>query len=208
MWRRQRRDQLPSKERTVYTQYCFGPPAQKPLAVRGAPLSEPSEDAESQRLMTVALSLGLNVNRERKDWVVGHKKKPESAAKPFNPYERTALKDSRKMNLLLATTGNHANTSKDVFDFADAIPRSSAKDQLDIIDKCLNQVKSDGFVRPQTKIQRINGKIKSHVPKGMVCMVCNESLKEVRSNFRRDLLLYSLQSYLAYAFTSLTTTSR
>ena len=153
----------------------FRPPAQKRSAARDTQMSEPSEDAESQRIMTEALSQGFNVNRQRKDLVIGNQKKAESTTKPFNPYQRTALKESRKSNLLSVTKGNgHANTSKHNVDVA------SANDQLDFIDRCLDQVKSAGFVRPQTRIERINGNIKAHVPKGMICMVCNESLKEVR----------------------------
>lgn len=161
----------------------FQPPAQKLLAVRGTQTSEPSEDAESQRIMTEALSQGLSVNCKRKDWVIENQKKAKSITQPFNPYQRIALKESRKINLLSVTKGNgncHANTNKHVVDVAGAMPRSSANDQLDIIDRCLDQVKSDVFVKPQTRIERINGKIKAHVPKGMICMVCNESLKEVR----------------------------
>jgi hypothetical protein len=161
----------------------FRPPVQKQLAARDTQTFEPSEDAESQRIMTEALSQGFNVNRQRKDLVIGNQKKAESMTKPFNPYQRTALKESRKSNLLSVTKENcHASTSKHDVDVTGAMPRSSANDQLDIIDRCLHQVKSAGFVKPQTRIERINGKIKAHVPIGMICMVCNESLKEVRSN--------------------------
>ena len=161
----------------------FRPPVQKQLAARDTQTFEPSEDAESQRIMTEALSQGFNVNRQRKDLVIGNQKKAESMTKPFNPYQRTALKESRKSNLLSVTKENcHASTSKHDVDVTGAMPRSSANDQLDIIDRCLHQVKSAGFVKPQTRFERINGKIKAHVPIGMICMVCNESLKEVRSN--------------------------
>jgi hypothetical protein len=161
----------------------FRPPEQRRPAVRDTDISE---DAESQRIMTEALSQGWKVNRQRKERVPGvidNLKKTESTKNPFNPYQRHALKESRKSNLLSMTKGNgNENTSKQVIDTAGAMPGSVANGQMDGIELCLEQVKSAGFVKPLSKIERINGKIKAHVPKGMMCMVCNESLKEVRPN--------------------------
>jgi hypothetical protein len=120
--------------------------------------------------MTEALSHGFNTNRQRKDMAIDNQKKAELIT--LNPNQRTALHDSRKMNLAVKGSKRVNNTTG-------VMPQGSVNDQFDIIERCLVQVKSDGFVQPQTKIQRINGKLNAHVPKGMVCMVCNESLKEV-----------------------------
>ena len=148
----------------------FRPPVQKSLAPSSTKLFDPIVDAESQRIMTEALSHGFNTNRQRKDMAIDNQKKAELIT--LNPNQRTALHDSRKMNLAVKGSKRVNNTTG-------VMPQGSVNDQFDIIERCLVQVKSDGFVQPQTKIQRINGKLNAHVPKGMVCMVCNESLKEV-----------------------------
>jgi hypothetical protein len=153
----------------------FRPPVQKSLAPSSTQLFDPIVDAESQRIMEDALSHGFNTNRQRKDMAIDNQKKAELIT--LNPNQRTALHDSRKMNLAVKSNGGNAHTSKRVT--TGVMPQGSVNDQFDIIERCLDQVKSDGFVQPQTKIQRINGKLNAHVPKGMVCMVCNESLKEV-----------------------------
>jgi hypothetical protein len=114
------RDVVKAKERSAnFKGECcintvlFQPPALKQSAAQDTHTSEHSEDAESQRIMTEALSRGLHVNRQRKDLVIGNQKKAASITKPFNPYQKTALKDSIKINLLSGTKKNgHAYMSK------------------------------------------------------------------------------------------------
>ena len=163
----------------------FRPPEQIRPAVRD---TDVSEDAESQRIMTEALSQGWNVNRQRKERiprVIDNSRKTESTKNPINPYQRHALKESRKSNLLSITKGNgNEDTGKHRIDTAGEMPRSVASGPMDVIESCLEQVKSASFVKPLSKIERINVKIRAHVTKGMICSVCNESLKEVSYNAR------------------------
>jgi len=155
----------------------FRPPVQKSLAPSSTQVLDPIVDAESQRIMTEALSHGFNTNRQRKDMAIDNQKKAELIT--LNPNHRTALHDSMKMNLAAKGNGGNAHTSKRVNNATGVMTHGNVNDQFDMIERCLDQVKSDGFVQPQTKIQRINGKLNAHVPKGWMCIVCNESLKEV-----------------------------
>ena len=160
---------------------------QKPSAVRMTQSSENPVDAESEQNMAQALSQGISVNFQKKDRVIDFQKKTESKMKAFNPYDRRPTpQDSTKRNLpSMANGSGHAATSKRVSKDAGTVPRAvsqrSTNDppSMDIVDRCLRQVNSDGFVQPKTRLQRINGKIKAHVPKGMVCVICSETPKEV-----------------------------
>jgi len=155
---------------------------QKHSAVHVTQSSETPEDEESQQNMSSALSQALSVNRQKKDRVIGFQKKAESKVKPFNPYQRPALKESIKRNSLsVANESGRAAMSKRKCSGASAVSQGSTKDPLDsmdIVDKCLHQAKSDGFVQPMTRLERINGNIKAHVPKGMVCTICKETPKQ------------------------------
>mmetsp|Transcript_3222 Transcript_3222/g.5622 ORF Transcript_3222/g.5622 Transcript_3222/m.5622 type:complete len:213 (-) Transcript_3222:14-652(-) len=137
--------------------------------------------------MAQALSQAISVNFQKKDRVIDFQKKTESKMKPFNPYDRRpTLQDATKRNLpSMANGSGHAATSKRVCKGASTVPPQAVSQRstndppnMDIVDRCLRQVKSDGFVQPKTRLQRINGKIKAHVPKGMVCVICSETPKE------------------------------
>ena len=145
-------------------------PAGKPSVVPIAVGQNLTEDIESQRIMTQALRQGLDVNRQRKDRMNEPKMKIEAAATHSDPYHRAALKESMKRNQLSVRNTNKYTAAR--------VPQTNLNAPLDIIDECLNQVKSDGYVKPTSKLDRINGKIKAHVPKGMTCVVCNETLDQ------------------------------
>jgi len=156
---------------------------QKRSAVRLPLSTENLEDAESQHHMAQALSQSMSINRQKKERVIDFQRKAESKAKPHNPYRRPALKGSTKVNLLSASDGSGriVKRSKGLRNDASAVLQASSKDQLDsmdIVDRCLHQVKSDSFVQPKTRLERINGKIKAHVPKGFTCPICSETPKE------------------------------
>lgn len=167
-------------------------PAAKPSAVVPAAQSL-SEDAESQQIMMQALSQGLDVNRKRKDRINEPEKKIGAVATQANPYHRTALKESTQRNQLLVKNGNHyAAMIKNPNNGANVALQTNINKPLDIVDECLNQVKSSGYVKPISKLERINGKIKAHVPEGLTCMVCNENLDQVSS---RKCAVYSIDNH-------------
>lgn len=167
-------------ERCVNT-VLFRPREQKKFApsVSQSSQNTETEDAESQQNLTNALSQAFNVNRQKKDRVMDFQKKSDMKVKPkpFNPYHQ-ALKDSAKRNLPVAD--RTSETSKRVRNNTNTT-NTSAAGGMDMIEQCLEQVKSDGYVQPKTKLERINGNIKANVPKGMVCVVCNEKPKQVRA---------------------------
>ena len=132
------------------------------------------EDVESHRIMTEALRQGFDVNRQRKNRLNELHKK--------NPYQRTALKESTHKNqVAVANAKNYVATKKSTHIGPNPTSQSNLNTPRDIVDECLNHVKSHGFVEPISKLEKINGKIKAHVPKGMTCIVCNETLDQVSS---------------------------
>lgn len=156
----------------------FQPAGQKPSPVALVP-ERLLEDAESQRIMTQALSQGLDVNRNRKNRVNEPQKFDNDIAKPFNPYRQTALKVSAQRNQLC---DSHAAMSKNPLNSVSAVSQNT-NTLLDVVDVCLHQVKSKGFVKPLSRLERINGKINARVPKGMTCMLCNENLDQVSRKY-------------------------
>jgi hypothetical protein len=131
------------------------------------------EDVESHRIMTEALRQGFDVNRQRKNRLNELHKK--------NPYQRTALKESTHKNqVAVANAKNYVATKKSTHIGPNPTSQSNLNTPRDIVDECLNHVKSH-FVEPISKLEKINGKIKAHVPKGMTCIVCNETLDQVSS---------------------------
>lgn len=164
-------------------------PAAKPSAVVPAAQTL-SEDAESQQIMMQALSQGLDVNRKRKDRMNEPEKKIGAVATQGNPYHCTALKESTQRNQLLVKNGNHHTAMmKNPNNGVNGALQTNLNTPLDIVDECLNQVKSNGYVKPKSKLERINGKIKAQVPEGLTCMVCNENLDQVSS---RQYVVYSI----------------
>jgi hypothetical protein len=130
------------------------------------------EDVESHRIMTEALRQGFDVNRQRKNRLNELHNK--------NPYQRTALKESTHKNQVsVANAKNYVATKKSTHVGPNPTSQSNLNTPRDIVDECLNHVKSHGFVEPISKLEKINGKIKAHVPRGMTCIVCNETLDQV-----------------------------
>ncbi|KAL7540470.1 hypothetical protein ACHAXR_010584 [Thalassiosira sp. AJA248-18] len=151
---------------------------QNHLSVRANQSSGNPEDVESQKNMAQSLSQAMSVNNQKKNRVINFQKKAESKPKPFNPYRRSALKDSTKRNL--PSMANGIATSKRVCNGASSQSQGNTNNPLesmDIVDRCLHQANSD-FVRPKTRLEQINSKIKAHVPKGLVCIICSEAPKE------------------------------
>ena len=135
----------------------------------------------------------MDVNRKRKDRINEPEKKIGAVATQANPYHRTALKESTQRNQLLVKNGNHyAAMIKNPNNSANVALQTNINKPLDIVDECLNQVKSSGYVKPISKLERINGKIKAHVPEGLTCMVCNENLDQVSS---RKCAVYSIDNH-------------
>ena len=150
--------------------------------------AETAEDAESQKLMSQALSQAQSVNRQKQRNVIDFQEQNATKPKTFNPYRRSALKDSTKRNLpsSMAKGSSHVAASKRVRQGAtkSSASRGITDDPLegmDLVDRCLQQVNSSGFVQQKTRVELVNSKINANVPKGMQCIICNMPLKEVGS---------------------------
>lgn len=138
-----------------------------------------TDHVEDQKIMADALIKAKVVNQEKK----------EAKPKIYNPYglkpgNISTTKDSVKRNLPASNkVTSHATKrlcnghSSDVF--AKEVPDESL-DSMDLVDKCLQNVKSDAYVDREARLTRLNGKIKSHVPRGFACAICDNPLKEVR----------------------------
>ena len=116
--------------------------------------------------------------------------KASTKINPFNPYQRSDLQDFTKRNV--PTDRSEKLTHKGKQSIGRHSSRHSRNGSLSVVD-CLRQVNSDGFVQPKTRLDQINSRVKAHVPKGMVCVVCNEIPTEVRT--------FSCYSYIGSSLT-------
>lgn len=159
----------------------FNKPASKNLAPLAQQIDGDKPDTESQKELSLAISQASDVNRQKKDRVMNYQQnKDTKPKKPLNPYQLPGLQQSTKRNI--QSVGNDkVTTIKRVCKGASLDGSINNDHNMDVVDRYLHQAKSSSFVHPKSGVEKLKS-IKANVPKGMVCEICKEKLKEVCSN--------------------------
>jgi hypothetical protein len=111
--------------------------------------TEQPQPVDTQNMVN-ALSQGKAIHAEKKARITQMQNHSRENKRTFN-----------KLTSSTQITSKHTTTSR--------------LDDVDALDKFLNQVKSVAY---KPRIERLNGKIKANVPKSVVCTLCNTYPKE------------------------------
>lgn len=176
----------------------FNKPASKNLAPLAQQIDGDKPDTESQKELSLAISQASDVNRQKKDRVMNYQQnKDTKPKKPLNPYQLPGLQQSTKRNI--QSVGNDkVTTIKRVCKGASRDGSINNDHNMDVVDRYLHQAKSSSFVHPKSRVEKLKS-IKANVPKGMVCEICKEKLKEVCSNLSIKTVQFSPISYPSFS---------